>query len=87
MGSCLRPPNTVFIPVVIFIYHFCFAFALTALNKFIEYITKGKLNLLNYFDPAIGISSAHPVFLMSLFITISLLSFWKAQAEMTSDKN
>lgn len=56
--------QTLLIPVVIFIYRFCFAFALTALNKFIECITKGKLNLLNYFDLAIGLSSAHPVFLM-----------------------
>lgn len=54
---------TVFIPVI-FIYNSWFYFAVTALNKFIEYITKGKLNLLSYFDLVIGLNSAHPVFLM-----------------------
>lgn len=37
---------TAFIPVI-FIYNSRFSFALTALNKFIECITKGKLNLLS----------------------------------------
>lgn len=64
-GSFLRLLNIVFIPVVIFIFHLCFSFALTALNNFIKCITKGKMNLLHYFGIVIGLSSAHAVFFMT----------------------
>lgn len=54
MGLCLPLPKR-----INFYCHFyisiLFCFCLTALNNFTECITKGKLNLLNYFDLAFGL--------------------------------